>query len=385
MANEFGLRKASFSPRIIFTVFLLLASVSAQTEPAPQHQPLKSDDPNQDILRISTEEVRIPVFAFDGRGRFDPTVSIEDLLIREDGVAQRVTGIYRVPAYVLVLADTGGELNQLKTVKLTGSVASGLVAELRSDDWIAVMQVNNSVDLITSWSRNQADIIHAIQTKLISAKRSDLTQGLMRAADYLRQTPVGNRHLVIISDGYQPQSERDELGKAIKELAASAIAVHVISYTSLGSKQRPIAHASAKSNVPEEIALTLPPMRSPSAYTPDMKDVVRARAAYAIDLDRLFRGKGDLKEEMTRRETDFQDIADETGGVAWLPRTVPEMLNEATAAAHDIDSQYVVAYKPQRPLSEARPGEYRKLDVIPRRIGLLVRSRRGYVAKAVGP
>jgi VWFA-related protein len=385
MANEFGLRKALFSPRIIFTVFLLLASVSAQTEPAPAHQPPKSDDPIQDILRISTEEVRIPVFAFDGRGRFDPTVSIEDLLIREDGVAQRVTGIYRVPAYVLVLADTGGELNELKTVKLTGSVASGLVSDLRSDDWIAVMQVNNSVDLITSWSRNQADIIHAIQTKLISAKRSDLIQGLMRAADYLRQVPVGNRHLVIISDGYQPQSERDELGKAIKDLAVSAIAVHVISYTSLGSKQRPIAHASAKSSVPEEIAITLPPMRSPSAYTPDMKDVVRARAAYAIDLDRLFRGKGDLQEEMTRSETDFQDIADETGGVAWLPRTVQEMLNEATAAAHDIDSQYVIAYKPQRPLSEAKRGEYRKLDVIPRRVGLLVRSKRGYVAKAVGP
>jgi VWFA-related protein len=384
MANEFGLRRASFSLLIVFTVFSLLASVSAQTESAAPTQPLKSDDSPQDILRISTEEVRIPVFAFDGRGRFDPTVSMDDLLVREDGVAQRITGVYRVPAYVLVLADTGGELNQLKTVKLTSTVAQGLAGELRSDDWIAVMQVNNTVELITPWSRNQAAITRAIQTKLISGKRSELIEGLMRAGDYLRQTPVGNRHLVIISDGYQPHNERDELGKAIKDLAASAIAVHIISYTSLGTKGTPIAHASAKSNVPEEIAIALPPMRSPSAYTPDMKDVVRARGAYAIDLDRLLRGKGDLKEEMTRRESDFRDIADETGGVAWLPHTEKEMLAQATAAARDIDSQYVVAYKPQLPLSEAKPGEYRKVDVISRRVGLFVRSRRGYVAKAVG-
>jgi hypothetical protein len=67
---------------------------------------------------------------------------------------------------------------------------------------------------------------------------------------------------------------------------------------------------------------------------------------------------------MARNETEFRDIAAESSGVAWLPTDGQEMLNEATAAAHDIDSQYVVAYKPQRALSKADPGEYRKLDVI---------------------
>ena len=380
MANEFVLGKASFYLLTIFTVFLLFATVCAQTPTAQTRDQPMSGDPNQDILKISTEEVRIPVFAFDGRGRFDPTVSTEDLLVRENGVAQVVTGVYRVPAYVLVLADTGGELNQLKTAKLTGNVAASLVSELRSEDWIALMQVNSTAELIKTWTRDRPDAIRATQTKLISAKRSNLIEGLIKASEYLRQTPAGNRHLVIISDGYQTPDEREALGTTIKDLASSGIAVHVISYTSIGSKSPPIAHASAKSNVPEELAMTLPPMRSPDAYTPDMKDVVRARGAYAIDLDRLLRGKSDLKEEMARSETEFRDIATETGGVAWLPQTVQEMLDEATAAAHDIDSQYVVAYKPQRPLSEAKPGEYRKLDVITRRVGLVVRSRRGYVA-----
>jgi hypothetical protein len=88
---------------------------------------------------------------------------------------------------------------------------------------------------------------------------------------------------------------------------------------------------------------------------------------------------------MALRELEFGQLAEETGGVAWLPETVNEMLLEAVEAARDIDSQYVVTYKPFRPLAEAKSGEYRKLDVIPRRVGLRVRSRRGYVVSTAVP
>jgi len=57
------------------------------------------------------------------------------------------------------------------------------------------------------------------------------------------------------------------------------------------------------------------------------------------------------------------------------------MLREAAEAAREIDSCYVVTYKPTRPLADAKAGEYRKFDVLARRQGLVVRSRRGYVAK----
>ena len=49
---------------------------------------------------------------------------------------------------------------------------------------------------------------------------------------------------------------------------------------------------------------------------------------------------------MARRELEFADIAEETGGVAWLPVTLKEMLSKAAEAPSDIDSQYVVAYRP---------------------------------------
>ena len=363
----------------LFLCFFV-TEATAQVAPTQNEKPPSSDDP-QEILKISTEEVRIPVFAFDNRGHFDPTLSTDDLLIREDGIAQRVTGLYRVPAYVLVLADTGGAANPTKTVRLTGDVAAALISNFRPEDLVALMQVNSAVELLNAWSKERSDVIAALRTKLLPTNRNRLAAGIVRATAYLQQTPMGNRHLVIISDGYEQREDRAELDEAIKSLATSGIAVHVISYTSLARKLPPVTYGKAHSNVPEEIAVTLPPMRAVDAYTPDPKDVIRARGAYAIDLDRLIRGKGDVKDEMARRETGFREIAAETGGYAWLPTDVSEMLVEAAEAARDIDSQYVVTYKPLRRLADAKVGEYRKLDVISRRVGLSVRSRRGYVAK----
>ena len=85
----------------------------------------------------------------------------------------------------------------------------------------------------------------------------------------------------------------------------------------------------------------------------------------------------DRQKEMAEREQEFGQLAEETGGVAWLPETVNEMMLDAGEAALDIDSQYIVTYKPQRPLAEAKLEEYRKLDVISRRVGLRVRSKIG--------
>lgn len=379
-----GYRKRSYVLLGFCTFGLFVSQATAQERPVQPPDSLPAGSSIQEVLRIPIEEVRIPVFAFDNRGRFDPTLTIDDLLVRENGTAQRVTGVYRVPAYVLVLADTGGDLNPVKTVSLTRSVAIRLVSDLRGDDSVALMQVNNAAELIKGWSLDRGEVMQAIKTKLLPTKRSNLAEGLARAADYVQTAPAGNRHLVIISDGYVGSGARMDFDETLKELAASGITVHVISYTLLSRKagKRPITYAKAKSNVPEEIIITLPAMRTydEGAYVPDLKDSVRSRGAFAVDVDRLLHPKrGDVKEELARREVQFVDLASETGGVTWLPIATNEVLEQAAAAARDIDTQYVVTYRPTSPFAEAKPGEYRKLDVFSRRVGLYVRSRRGYV------
>jgi hypothetical protein len=59
---------------------------------------------------------------------------------------------------------------------------------------------------------------------------------------------------------------------------------------------------------------------------------------------------------------------------------IEEMLRHAVEVAQEVDSQYVVTYALQRPVN-AEAGEYLKIDVISRRVGLKIRARRGYLAK----
>lgn len=357
----------------------LLITVSAHTNEAQAQ-----DETGQDVLRVSVEEVRIPVAAYDAGGRFDPTLSVADLLVREDGVAQQVTGVYRVPAHVLLLADTGGESNLLKTARLTGEVAAGLVGTLRPGDSVALMQVSSRAELMQSWTRDLPEVAQTLRTKLLSGKRSALAEGLVRADEYLQKAPNGNRHLVIISDGLDSGGGPFTFDEALKRLAVSGVTVHVISYTTLGLKaKRPSAtRPREKNSVPEEGIMSIPHSdRNPTDQVPDMRGIMEAKGGGVIDLDRLFRRGGALKKELALREAEFGELTAETGGGLWLPSTADEMLRQASAAAGEIDSRYVVTYKPRRPLAEAMAGEYRKLDVLARRQGLTVRTRRGYVAK----
>ncbi len=83
--------------------------------------------------------------------------------------------------------------------------------------------------------------------------------------------------------------------------------------------------------------------------------------------------------ETRKSERWLTELADETGGRIVLPISTAEMIAKGEEVARDIGAEYVVTYRPKRPLAEAKPGEYRKVEVASRRVGLYLRSRRGYV------
>jgi len=82
--------------------------------------------------------------------------------------------------------------------------------------------------------------------------------------------------------------------------------------------------------------------------------------------------------EAVNSEKWLTELAAETGGSIFLPVVPEEMLAKAENVAREIGSEFVVTYRPTKPLAEAKPGEYRQIEVASRRVGLYLRSRRGY-------
>ena len=162
-------------------------------------------------------------------------MELADILVLEDGQPQQIRSARRVPAHVLLLLDTGGELNSFKRVRLTREIARALVTSLSDQDEILVMQFNSKIETLQSWTKDRSAVLSVLDTSLFSGKRARFFNALIAAATKLRDRPQGNRHVVMITDGVESPGERVDRSAAFGQLQAANAVVHIISYTSVSN------------------------------------------------------------------------------------------------------------------------------------------------------
>ncbi len=371
-------------PRLLKPVFLvvlsLAANAAAQAQLRPSPNPSPTPPTQDEPVKVFTEEVRLPVLAVDQFGHYDPAVVPDDILVLEDGVAQQVKSVRHIAANVLLMLDTGSESNGLgglsKRTNLTRDVAIALLNQLSEGPSIAVMQFGNSVEMLQPWSTDRKALLKVLKTKLSSGRRSRFSDAVAAAAKQLQDRPEGSRHVIFITDGVDTPGGKISRAQAVKQLAATRATVHIISYTEFvrqpGDKKRSgitVGQLPTSSNPIRDMDPTQAPgqNRSPSfgvavRFDPAMK---RVRKAYEA--------------ETRKSQETLTEIANETGGQIYLPISSDEMVAKARDAAREIGAEYVVTYRPKRPLADAAQGEYRRIEVASRRVGLTLRSRRGYI------
>jgi len=365
-------------PVILLFILAVAASIQAQQE-TPKPSSTVAPNTQEEPVRVFTEEVRLPVVAVDQYGHYDPAVVPDDILVLEDGVAQQIRSVRHIPANVVLVLDTGGELSGLgglsKKTSLTREVAAALVSQLSANTWIATMQFNNKVELLQPWTQDREAILKALKTKLSSGKRARFADAIIAAAEQLKDRPEGSRHVVFITDGVETQGGKTDKLQAIKRLAATRATVHIISYTQF------VLQKDAKKSPPFETG-QLPTNHDPiSNNDPTMPPGQTRSPTYGVTVrfdPAMRRQRKAYEAEVKKSQQVLSELADETGGQIYLPKASDEMIAQAREAAREIGSEYVVTYRPKRPLALARNGEYRRIEVASRRVGLTLRSRRGY-------
>lgn len=335
---------------------------------------------SQERVRVVIEEVRLPVAAFDKYGHFDPSLTVDDLLVLENGIPQEVRSVRHMPANVVLLLDTGGEVNTAKSVRITRAIAKNLVSALHSEDQVSVIQFSDKVELLQDWTRDFKQVAEVLDTRLLSGKRARLSDGLVAAVNQFGELPVGSCHLVLITDGVETAGGNVDRTEALKLVGARSVIVHVISYTTVSRKatqnSRRIFRNRDKSTVPDEVVSTLP---SDRGYD-QLRRLHKPGGMIAdIDPERQLRVR-EYQRAMTESEAQLTSLSNESGGHMWLPESFDEMIADGAATARLIDSEYVLTYKPKLPVTDAPEGEVRRLEVVSRRNGLTVVSRRHYVA-----
>jgi len=359
---------------------LLAAHASAQSGVRPRPTPTPDDEETESVF---TEEVRIPVFAFDEKGNFDAALATDDVLVVEDDVPQQVKSVRRTPASVVLLLGTGWDLDPIVRANTTRDVALSVVRNLREGDSLAVVQFNGKVDMLQGWTGDKLEAVRSIRRGVVSGEGSNLSRGIKRAVELLSERPIGNRHLVIVADGIDTAGSRD-YDDAKNRLVASQTTLHVISYGEVARegmkrpwwKAPPEAPGATQSRA-DQATVGIDPTRPPGMRGPGINPT-DVNAGVRIDPG-LRRRRKEAEREMERGEARLKTLTEETGGRLRLPPTEEGMAVDGAAVAREIDSQYVVTYSPKRPLRRAAPTEFRRIHVGARRQGLTLRARRGYI------
>lgn len=352
---------------LLLLVFLSVSFVFSQN-------PKPTPPPDDDAEKIFTEEIKLNVSAVDREGKFVRDVRKEDLVINEDNILHQADSLRRIPANVLIVLDTGGEMRMAKSIDQTRKTAKNLIAALQAGDSVAIIEYHDKANILAEWTTDKALLNQILESKLNFGKRSVFLDAIELASDFLQKSKVDNQHLVLITDGTDSLNRKSERDRAMNKLLASSVSVHVISYTQLErEKIEPKTKGTTKTPppkaMPDEIAATLPN---------GVRDMVTSpKIGPTIVTDRAFLRKMREREQaLLESEKYLSDLAEDTSGEFILPETKEEMLEKTALVAQVIDSNYVITYTPKRSLSESKAGEVRNIEVTSKRAGLQVMARR---------
>ena len=221
--------RSAFLATVLFICICGVISIAAQSR---RIAPTATPTPKDDTERINTEEIKLNVLAFDERGAFFPDVNSNDLVITENNILHQPSSVRRIPANVLIVMDTGGEMRSVKGLDQTRKVAKAVVGSLRNGDSIALLQYSDKAEIAQEWTNDKQLVLNAInRTKF--GRRDDFVGALKLARDFLVKNPADNRHLVLITDGTDSVSGSSAKFDALQSLLTTDISVHVISYTSM--------------------------------------------------------------------------------------------------------------------------------------------------------
>jgi Mg-chelatase subunit ChlD len=363
-----------FQPRTKFLPLLVLAVFSMPAlAQSGRIQPPKPTPTPEETVKVVTEEIKLNVLAFNAEGKFFRDVKAEDLVITEDNILHQPSSVRRIPANVVIVMDTGGEMRQIKSLDQTRKTAKAVVGALRDGDSIALINYSDKAEIVGEWTTDKAQILNMIGKKTTFGRRSVFVRALGLASDFLSKNPLENKHIVLITDGTDSTAGLAEKEAAMRKILATDINVHVISYTrmeiaDISPRAKGIMKTPGPKAMPDEVVATLPgPVR----------DTINAPIKIGISTDKAFIKKmKSRKADLEESEKLLGRLSEDTNGEFILPETIEEMVQKSALVAQMIDSGYVLTYIPKRPLSEVHGTQERTIDVTSKRPGLIVQAKR---------
>ena len=159
-----------------------------------------------DVIRVDTTLVTIPVSVMDRQGRYIPNLHKEDFRLWEDGVEQNIGFFQSVdkPFSVVLMIDTSGSTRfRLEEIQ---DAAVAFVNQLQKDDRVMVLSFDDKVRILSDFTNDRNQLREAIQRT-----RPGSGTALYDAVDVVinqKLDPIqGRKAIVLFTDGVDTTSK----------------------------------------------------------------------------------------------------------------------------------------------------------------------------------
>jgi Ca-activated chloride channel family protein len=322
----------------------LAAAARAQTTARPE---TAGED---EVLRVETTLVTVPVSVADSDGRYVAGLGREDFRLFEDGVEQEIVHFAPAerPFTVALLLDVSDSLRfRLADVQ---EAAVAFVERLRPEDQVMVLSFSSRLDVLCEPTGDRELLRRAI--------RSAATHGGTRvydAVDFvvrrrLEQGKGGRNALIIFTDGLDTGSFHATREGTLRHLEESGVLAYAVQYS-------PEADAGGR-----------------------FRDAARGGTG-APGL--MAGGAGTDPTAAARATIYLRDLSRRTGGRHFRADNLQSLGRAFGEIAAELRQQYSLGYYPKEP-ARAAP-QRRRIKVRVSRPKLSVRARSDYVLPARAP
>lgn len=313
-------------------------------------------------LRIETIEARLPLRAWEAKGKRVTNLAPQDIVVIENGEGRQVTSLKREAANVLLVLDHSVEFgtmkngrphlqreaegrNRLLTAPATVDFAEALFALLGETDHVAMMQYSDQVELLQPWTTDHRAAHQALRAKFRQGGKTRLYDALSLAAQTFAQCADGRRALVLVTDGVDTTSQMQQQ-EAVTALAHTGATLFIVSLAEF---------------IKQPVEQTKPDLVSGQGGTP--QDPASARVSINVSPWALKRTK-ELKEYVKKAEASVKDLtkmADTSGGELYKPKNFEELVALPIEIMREVGAQYTLTYVTERKPNEA---VLRKVEVL---------------------
>lgn len=241
--------KASTSFLLRKTGFLVLVTVAGLSAAAlaggPQQRPPPStwETGQDDVVRVDTTLVTLPVSVMDGHGKFMRGLTQEQFHIYEDGVEQEIAYFEPPgeandagpdsplkPLTVALLLDVS-DSTQFKLEKIR-STAIIFVDLLRPGDRVLVVAFDKRVQTLAA-ATDDRNVLRAAISRARAGGGTSLYEALDTAIGILNRTS-GRKAIVLLTDGVDTTSSGVTSESTVRAAEESHVAIYPVQYDTYG-------------------------------------------------------------------------------------------------------------------------------------------------------